>query len=73
MINNIVQNKLLRRAEVLERTGLSNSTLYYFINKGSFPSPYKIGERIVAWKEDEIDEWINNLSHSIKKEDNNAL
>lgn len=58
---------LLRKPIVIERTGLANSTLYYLITKGNFPSPVKLGERSVAWKKSEIDEWINSRERSIIK------
>jgi prophage regulatory protein len=57
--------KLQRRTEVLERTGLSNSTMYYFINEGTFPKPVKLGKRTVAWKKSEIDEWIESRQYSV--------
>ena len=50
---------LLRKPKVLSKTGLANSTLYYLMSKGDFPLPVKIGERSVAWKKTEIEEWIN--------------
>lgn len=59
---------LLRKPIVLQRTGLTHSTLYYFINEGTFPKPLKLGKRTVAWKESEIDEWINKLEYSMASE-----
>ena len=56
---------LLRKHKVIERTGLANSTLYYFIARGDFPSPVRLGVRSVAWKSSEIDEWINSRERSI--------
>ena len=56
---------LLRKPIVMERTGLANSTLYYLIAKGDFPTPVKLGARSVAWKSSEIDEWINSRERSI--------
>lgn len=49
-------SRLLRMPEVLARTGLSRSKLYATTD---FPRPVKIGERAVAWVEDEIQEWID--------------
>lgn len=53
-------NKILRRAEVLSRTGLSVSTLYYFMEKNRFPKRIKLGVRAVGWLEKDIDDWINS-------------
>ena len=56
---------LLRKPIVLERTGLANSTLYYLIAKGDFPSPVKLGARSVAWRSSELEAWINSRESSI--------
>ena len=49
---------VIRSKKVLQRTGLTPSTMYYFINEGTFPKPIKLGLRSVGWLEHEIDEWI---------------
>jgi prophage regulatory protein len=41
--------------EVLARTGLSRTRLYA---DPTFPRSVKIGERAVAWVEDEIGDWV---------------
>ena len=51
---------LVRKPEVMKITGLSHSTLYYFMNQGTFPTPVRIGTRTVAWRESEIMAWINS-------------
>lgn len=48
--------RLLRLDAVKEITGLSRSTIYA---DHTFPRPVKIGERAVAWVEDEISEWVD--------------
>ena len=55
---------LLRKPAVMNRTGLANSTLYYLISRGVFPSPVKLGARSVAWKQSEIEQWINSRERS---------
>lgn len=50
--------RLLRRAEVKTRTGLSVSQLYRLMGQGRFPQPVKLSERSVAWPEHEVDGWI---------------
>lgn len=47
----------IRQPEVLRRTALSRSTLYELIDKGEFPKPLKLGERINCWPEHEITAW----------------
>lgn len=48
----------LRLPEVLNRTGLSRSSVYAKISTHNFPSPIKLGPRAVGWIADEVDGWI---------------
>jgi prophage regulatory protein len=50
---------LLKRPEVTRRTGLSRSTLYVWMGRGAFPKPIKLGTRSIAWRESDIEDWIN--------------
>ncbi len=49
---------ILRRKQVEQRTGLSRSTIYLRIQKGSFPRPINLGARAVGWLENEIEAWL---------------
>lgn len=52
-------NVILRRSEVLARTGLSVSVLYALMARGEFPGQLSIaGTRSVGWVESEVSEWI---------------
>ena len=50
--------KFIRRKKVEEITGLSRSTIYEYMAIGAFPKQIKIGLRAVAWKEEEILDWM---------------
>ncbi|MAD75686.1 MAG: AlpA family transcriptional regulator [Rheinheimera sp.] len=50
--------KLIKLKAVMECTGLARSTVYKFIAEDRFPKPVKLGTRMVAWVEGEIQEWI---------------
>ena len=50
--------KVIRLADVLERTGLVRSTIYKLIGDGAFPAPVKLLKRTVAWVEAEVDAWL---------------
>lgn len=53
--------KIIRKTEVLERTGLSNASIYRLITKGMFPRQKRLtgeGGRAVGWLESDIDNWI---------------
>jgi prophage regulatory protein len=56
---------MLRLSSVLERTGLSRSTLYRKIEQGTFPNQVRISERCVGWREHDIEQWLRNpMSYS---------
>lgn len=52
-------NKFLRLPQVLDRTGLSRSTLYLRMSEGSFPKQVSLGPRSVAWVEALVENWIS--------------
>ena len=52
-------NRFLRLPQVLDRTGLSRSTLYLRISEGTFPKQVSLGARSVAWIEAEVEDWIS--------------
>ena len=56
-------NSILRRPDVEALTGLSRSTIYKFMNDGTFPKAVKIGPRAVGWRQADIDDWLNKLSN----------
>jgi prophage regulatory protein len=49
---------ILRRRAVEASVGLSRSTIYLRISKGTFPKPVSLGGRSVGWLQAEIDAWI---------------
>ncbi|PCI57111.1 MAG: DNA-binding protein [Alphaproteobacteria bacterium] len=56
----------IRKSEVLRKTGAADSTLYYWIKNGTFPKPYKIGERASAWLLSEVEEWMASRTRGVK-------
>lgn len=62
--------RVLRLKQVLERVGLSRSTIYDRMNPASpryddtFPKPIKIGSSAVGWLESSISKWIESLVES---------
>jgi prophage regulatory protein len=53
-------DRILRIKTVLERTGLSRSTMYRKMDNGTFPRNIKISMRCAGWRESAIAEWLNN-------------
>jgi prophage regulatory protein len=58
--SNSIQVRLIRKKEVLFRTGLTSSSLYRLMIQGDFPCSITISERSVAWNESDIIRWIDN-------------
>ena len=54
----MTDQNLLTRAEVIERTKLSVSSLYRLMRIGHFPEPIRIGQRAVRWRESDISDFI---------------
>ncbi len=55
-------DRILRIRTVLERTGLSRSTLYRRIEQGNFPKQIRISERCVGWRESAVEAWTRSLA-----------
>lgn len=51
-------DRIIRLRTVLERTGLSRSTVYRKIAEGTFPSQIKISVHGAGWRESAINRWI---------------
>lgn len=56
-------SRILRLKAVLDLTGLSRSTLYRKIERGTFPQQVSISERCIGWRESDIDRWLRNPMH----------
>lgn len=54
-------DRLIRRAQVLELTGLSRTTLWKMEREGRFPRRRQVGRAAVAWSEREVVEWMQGL------------
>lgn len=53
---------LLKLNDVKEKTQLSKSTIYKWIEAGKFPAPKQLGDRCVRWASTDIDNWIMSLT-----------
>lgn len=53
-------DRFLRLNDVLDRTGLSRSSLYRKIEAGTFPRQIHIAQRSVGWRESAIAGWMQN-------------
>lgn len=56
--NNV--GRFMRVTEVARVTGAGKSTLYFWMAKGDFPKPRKLGARAVGWLASDVDAWISS-------------
>lgn len=60
--------RIIRLKTVLDRTGLSRSTVYRKIAEGTFPSQVKISVHGAGWYESSINRWIADPIHYREEE-----
>lgn len=53
-------DRILRINTVLQRTGLSRSTMYRKMENGTFPRNVKISTRCTGWRESAVNAWLRN-------------
>jgi prophage regulatory protein len=53
-------DRILRIRTVLERTGLSRTTMYRKMDQGTFPKQVKISNRCAGWYESQVEAWLRN-------------
>ncbi|CAM1360801.1 DNA-binding transcriptional activator AlpA [Tenacibaculum litopenaei] len=51
-------NRILKLPEVIQKTGLSRSTIYAYKKEGIFPESIKLGKRSIGWLEQDIENWF---------------
>jgi len=58
---------ILRLPTVIDRTGLSRSTVYLMMSKNEFPSTISLGDRAVGWLEGDINNWLEQRIEASRK------
>lgn len=53
------QTQCLRQADLVERLGVSISTIQRWIADGKFPAPMKIN-RVLLWREAAVEQWMED-------------
>ena len=60
------RTRVIRMAAVIEKTGLSRSSIYEKLNPASaryddtFPKPVKLSVKAIGWVEESVDIWIHS-------------
>ena len=66
-----MKQNLLRIDDVVERTDLPRSTIYWLIAKRQFPRPVHISPRRARWLESDLEKWAKRVEERDAKEVNN--
>ena len=57
----MAETRILRTKQLLELVPFSRVTLWRKVKAGKFPKPLRLGGRMVAWRSDEVQQWIDAL------------
>lgn len=52
--------RLIKQPEVTRITTLSRATIYQWMAEKKFPAPLKLGDRSIAWREQDIVDWVQS-------------
>jgi prophage regulatory protein len=52
--------RLIRLRELLGIVGLGKSRVYELVRSNEFPEPVRLTMKAVAWRSDEIQQWIDS-------------
>ena len=56
--------KIIRPTQLANQLGVSKSTLWRLEKSGELPKRVTISERIVGWRESDIEEWLEKKQNS---------
>ena len=62
-----MSNKINRLPVVIDKTGLSRSSIYLRMSKGEFPQSISLGDRAIGWLEADIEQWLEDKIAASKK------
>ena len=55
-----MSDRLLRRRQVEEITGIARSSIYRLMQQGDFPQSVRVGPAAVRWRESAITDWLES-------------
>ena len=62
-------DRLIFKPELLRRVGLSYTSIWKLMRQGRFPRSFAVSDGRVAWRESEVNAWIDGLSRQRLKGD----
>lgn len=55
----MIDKNLIRIKELANQLGVTKVTIWRWRKEGKLPAPIAISPRIVGWKKETLDEWLN--------------
>lgn len=65
--------RFIRLEEVINKVGLSRSSIYRRIENEGFPKPVLLGGRASGWLESEVDDWLMQCVRKSRGEEENQV
>ncbi|MFM0752606.1 AlpA family phage regulatory protein [Paraburkholderia strydomiana] len=66
------REKIVRAPELQEWIGLSRSTVWRLVKVGEFPAPIRLHGNAVAWREQDVNEWIKSRPLATTEQENGS-
>jgi len=64
-----MSHHIVRPKDLVEKTGLSRSTLRRMELAGILPPRVKLGKHCVGWHSTDVEKWLNSLPRAKRAED----
>ena len=61
-MSNEAQERLLRMQDLAERLRIGKSTVWYWLKMGILPKPIRFGTRFTAWRESDVQKFIEDMA-----------
>ena len=57
--------KTYRFKHLQQELNISRSTIWRWVREGKFPAPVQLGPNVKAWRETDIQNWLDTQANSI--------
>jgi predicted DNA-binding transcriptional regulator AlpA len=65
----VLEQELLKLKDVLKIVPVSKTTWYTGMKDGRYPQPVKIGLKAVAWRKEDIENYLSSLNEEKTRKD----
>jgi prophage regulatory protein len=63
-LNSETRERLVRKRELIDRLGVSGTTIWRMERRGEFPRSIRVSAGAVAWRESDLQRWITERAES---------